>query len=79
MTQESWVQFTRVAEDFVTVTLPQAAWGQLDASIKDLSVDDIWEIFIAMVQYAAKEAIPRCQVRGEPRPLKSEVPLNRGI
>ena len=51
----------------------------MDASVRDMSVDDIWEVFIAMVQHAAKEVIPRRRVGGEPRPPKSEVPLNRGI
>jgi hypothetical protein len=79
MTQESWVAFARVSEDLVTVALPQGCWGQLGVSLSNLTVDEIWEVFIAMLQSAAKKVIPQRRVGGEPRPPKEEVPINRGL
>ena len=76
MGQEEWSAFSKVSEDLVTAALPHVEWGQLGVSLCHQTVDNIWEILAGVLKSAAERIIPQCQVGGEPRPPKEEVPLN---
>jgi len=44
-----------------------------------MTVEAIWDIFLLIVDTAAREVIPQCHLGGEPRPPKEEVPINCSI
>ena len=44
-----------------------------------MSVDDIWDILVEVINISAKQTIPQRRQGGEPCPPKEEIPLNQGV